>query len=152
MNTQPQPITGKLPTSEQDRLVTFFDEVEKKQLEFLNEAGKRIIELSTTLLGLLFALSAFGDKFPPAYLDDNPPAQILISITLLLLLSSTGAGLKVIQPRRFTRRDGNLIREMQCEFNRALDLKYSWFRAGSWLFGLSCLSLAALILSIVFAA
>lgn len=142
---------GKLPTEEQTRLVAFFDEIEKKQLEFLNEAGKRIIELSTTLLGLLFAISAFGDKFPPAYLENNPPAQVLAASALLFYLLATGAGIQAIQPRRFTRRSGNLLDEMRAELERALNTKAGWFRAGSIFFGIGSLSLAALALAVIFA-
>ncbi|PDV96796.1 hypothetical protein A9Q02_06125 [Candidatus Chloroploca asiatica] len=59
------------PRAEQQQLAAFFAEAERKQVDFLDEAGKRIIELTTLLLGVLFTVVAFGDTYPPPYLADN---------------------------------------------------------------------------------
>ena len=71
------PIQDGEPVEEADEhLITFWDEMEKNQITFLDEASKRIIDLIVLLLGILFGVVAFGDKFPPPYLADNhgPPS------------------------------------------------------------------------------
>jgi hypothetical protein len=139
------------PSDEQNRLVAFFDEAEKKELEFVNEAGKRIIELTTALLGMLFTVSAFGDQFPPAYLANNFPAQILVVATLGLYFLALGAGLLAVQPREYHRWENDLT-EMRKERARLVHYKVLWFRTGSILFGLGSFSLASLIAAIVLSA
>lgn len=58
-------IIAREPSSEQIRLVKFFDEMESKQLEFIDESGKAMIERVIALLGVLFVVSAFSNNFPP---------------------------------------------------------------------------------------
>ena len=45
MSAQPTILDSKPPTDEQKRLLAVFDDMERKQVDFLQEAGKRIIEL-----------------------------------------------------------------------------------------------------------
>ena len=141
-------LEGRPPSDEETRLVAFFEEAEKKQLELINEAGKRIIELSTALLGVLFTVSAFGEEFPPAYLVQNLPAQVLVVAALLCYLLALGAGLLAVQPRAYNHWEHDLT-EMRREKERLIHHKVAWFRAGSLLFGAGCLCLAALVVSII---
>src|SRR5450631_2036475 len=81
------------PSEERKQLVTLFTEMEHKQLDFLDESGKSIIEHISTLLAVLFAVTAFSNNFPPAYLKGNMTAKVLIIITLVLYLLALGAGI-----------------------------------------------------------
>jgi len=81
------------PSEEGQQLVTLFNEMESKQLDFLDESGKSIIERIATFLAVLFGVTAFGSNFPPAYLKENLTAKVLVIITLLLYLAAMGAGM-----------------------------------------------------------
>ena len=54
------------PDPSDERLIALFDKLEEQQLDFLDQAGKRVIELSTGMLGLLFAVTAFGKEVSAA--------------------------------------------------------------------------------------
>ena len=91
------------PSEEGQQLVTIFTEMENKQLDFLDGSGKSIIERIATMLAVLFAVTAFGSNFPPAYLKGNLLAKVLVVVTLLLYLAAMGSGLWAIQPRYYRR-------------------------------------------------
>jgi hypothetical protein len=151
MNEGPPILEGKPPTDEQKRLVALFDELEKGQIEFLDQAGKRVIELSTGLLGVLFAVTAFGDKFPPPYLEDNGAAQVLAVLTLALFMSALLVGVWTVQPRRYRRYEHN-VSEMRKELGEIIGFKSRRFKAASALFVLGALALASLIGAVLFSA
>ncbi len=151
MNEGPPILKGTPLTGEQKRLVALFDELEKGQIEFLDQAGKRIIELSTGLLGVLFAVTAFGDKFPPPYLEDNGAAQGLAVLTLAFLMGALLVGVWIVQPRRYRRYDHN-VSEMRKELGEIIGFKSRRFKAASALFVLGSLTLALLIASVILCA
>jgi hypothetical protein len=97
----PEIIDGVPPTDAQKRLASFFAEAESKQVDFLDEAAKRIIELTTALLGVLFAVVAFGDTFPPPYLLNNPLAKFLSIVTLACYIVAMLLAFRAIQPRDY---------------------------------------------------
>ena len=146
------PILEGVPlTDEQKRLVDLFDEMEKKQVDFLDQASKRIIELSTGLLGVLFAVTAFGDKFPPSYLQGNVPAKVLAIATLSLYLSALLMGVWAVQPRDYKRYRHNLT-EMKNVLDEIINFKARWLKVASILFVLGSVTLALLIGAIILAA
>jgi hypothetical protein len=146
------PILKSTPlTDEQKRLVAMFDELKKKQLDFLDEAGKRIIELTTGLLGVLFAVSAFGNDFPPPYLKGNPLAQTAVAVTLGLYVASMLCGVFAVQPRDYQYYEHNLS-EMRKVLDAIAQYKSRWFTAATILFVLGSLCLALLIGAIIFGA
>ncbi len=79
MNDAPAPFdpipVGQPPSEEDRQLAAFFQQLEHEQLTFLDEAGKRIAELCTALLGVLFAVLALGGTFPPPLLAALPRAR-----------------------------------------------------------------------------
>jgi len=140
------------PLSDSDkRLVALFDELEKKQIDFLDEAEKRIIELTTGLLGVLFAVTAFGDKFPPPYLAGNRPAQWAAVVTLALYIAAMLCGVVTLWPRSYRRYHHNLTRLGE-ELENITRHKSRWFTFASGLFVLGSLSLAVLIGAVIFSA
>jgi len=140
-----------LPTADQKQIKTIFDKLESDQIEFLDQSGKRIIELCTGLLGVLFAVSAFGDKFPPPYIAGNLPAKGLAVAVLTLLILALRAGFLVVRPRRYRRYDYNLS-AMRAEITLIVEYKRRWFNVAAWLFVLGSLALAGLVASILLTA
>lgn len=148
---EPPIIDGIPPNEAQKRLATFFAESESKQVEFLDGAAKRIIELTTALLGVLFAVIAFGDKFPPPYLQGNPLAKFLGVVTLTSYVMSMLLAFRAVQPRDYKLYRSNLD-GMRDELDKILrDKKQPLWLAGL-LFWIGSVLLALLIGSIIFAA
>ena len=151
MSEGPPILEGKPLSEEQKQLVAFFQELEKGQLDLLDQAGKRIIELTTGLLGILFAVVAFGDKFPPPYLTGNAALPLLVVLVLLFFLSAMGMGMRTMQPRSYRLYRHNLT-EMRDELDRIIANKSRSLRLAGVLFWLGALSLAVLIGLIIFSA
>jgi len=141
-------LEGEPLSAEDKRLIALFDQLETNQIGFLDEAGKRVIELSTLMLGLLLGIAAFGDKFPPAYLAGNTTTKWLVLVTLALYLLALGAGLMAVQPRGYQRYTHNLAR-LAKELERIASYKTRWFRTATILFGAASLALAALVALLV---
>ncbi len=151
MSEGPPILEGAPPTEEHKRLVALFDEMEKKQVEFLDQAGKRIIELTTALLGILFAVVALGDKFPPPYLQGNDAAKGLTVAALGFYLGAMLVSVLAVQPQEYRRYEHN-VSEMRRELRKITRYKSRWLSVAGALFVLGSLTLALLISSIVFTA
>lgn len=136
------------PSEEGKQLVTLFNEMESKQLDFLDESGKSIIERIATFLAVLFGVTAFGSNFPPAYLKGNLPAKVLVIITLILYLAAMGAGIWAIQPRYYRHYTYNVSR-LGKELEKITKHKMFWLRVAGILFGIGTVTLAVLIVSII---
>jgi hypothetical protein len=136
MNEQQQipMLQTREPTDEERRLVTLFTDLESKQLEFLDESGKSIIECIATFLAVLFGVTVLGSTFPPAYLVGN--------------VLALGAGLWGVQPRSYKLYRRNLT-GMREELDKIIAHKSRWLRRVGVLFAIGSVSLAALIISII---
>jgi len=151
MSQQPPILDSQPVTDAQKRLLTFFDDVERQQVDFLQEAGKRIIEVTTGLLGVLYAVTAFGDKFPPPYLKDNPLAKGAAILALVLYLLAMALALRAVQPRDYQRYRNNLSK-MQEVFDQIVQSKARALQGAGICFLLGSVSLALLIISVILAA
>ena len=140
---------GEPLNDSEKRLKALFDEMDKNQLNFLDQAGKRIIELCTALLGLLFAVTAFGKDFPPPYLKDNLLPQVLAGGVLALLVAALLCGVLTVQPRKYKYYEHNLS-EMRTEWVKLFTYKSNWMRWATWLFFTGTLLLAGLIGLLIF--
>ena len=139
------PIEPGVPlTPEEERLFIMYDELRKGQLGFLDQAGKRIIELSTGLLGILFAVIAFGKDFPPPYLAGNALAQWLSVLVLACLVISLLAGVLTVQPKKYDFPKADLER-MKQKLDEIRDFKAQWMKVGTWAFFAGTGLLAVLI-------
>lgn len=136
-------VEGRPLTDEQKRLVALFDEIERGQLTFLDEAGKRIIELTTALLGVVFAALALGDTFPPPYLMATP-VKTLAVITLALYVGAMLLGMLAVQPRSYKRYQHNL-HGMRTELDCMIAYKSRALWWAGLLFWLGSLGFAVLI-------
>jgi hypothetical protein len=142
---EPIPILESVPLDPGDRrLIALFDALEAGQLDFLDKASKRIIDLCTAMLGLLFAVTAFGEKFPPAYLAQNDLGKGLVLAVLAAYLLALLFALLAIQPRTYERPEHDLTR-MRQELDRIVSFKRRWFRVATALFFADSLALAALV-------
>lgn len=151
MSEQPPVLASAPPTDEQKRLVALFDEMEKQQIDFLDQAGKRLVELTTALLGVLFAVAAFGDKFPPPYLQGNAVARGLTVAALAFYVGAMVMGVRAIRPRDYQRYRHNLT-EMRNVLDDIIGYKSRWLKVAGTLFVLGSLALALLVASLVFTA
>ena len=147
---QPPIYGSQEPSEESKRLVTLFNDLENKQLDFLDESGKSAIERIATFLAVLFGVTAFGSDFPPAYLKSNLPAKALVIITLIFYLAAMGAAIWAIQPRYYRRYIYNVSR-LGKELEKITHHKMFWIRVSGILFALGSLALAALTISIIWA-
>jgi hypothetical protein len=144
MSEQEPPILQSVPPSEGDKaLVKIWAELEKGQLDILDQANKRIIELVTGLQALFLAIIAFGKDFPPPYLQDGA-APLVAVLTVLLLLLALLAAVLGLQPREYSKYERNLT-EMRRELERITNYKKKWYQIGIWLFALGVITLGLLI-------
>lgn len=144
MSAPPPILEGRPPTAEEERLVELFAELEKKQLEFLDQAAKRIIELVTALLGILFAVIAFGSDFPPPYLAGNLFAKVMGLVSLGGYLLALLVSLWVLQPRDYKNYHYNLS-GMEEELQRMIRRKSLPLTIAGILFGIGSVTLAVMI-------
>jgi p-aminobenzoyl-glutamate transporter AbgT len=143
-----KPITPKPIDDSDKRLSALFDDLEAGQLDFLDGAAKRLIELTTGLLGVLFTITAFGDKFPPPYLKHNDVANGMAVVTLVFYIVAMLLGMLVIQPRKYPRYPHNLGK-MREVFETIRNDKVRWLRWGGIAFWLGSLMLAALAIWVI---
>ena len=136
------------PSEEGKQLVAIFTEMEHKQLDFLDESGKSLIERISTLLAVVFAVTAFSSNFPPAYLKGNLPAKILVIVTLVFYLLALGSGILAIQPRYYKRYIYNVSRLGE-ELEKITKYKMFWIRLAGILFAGGTVALAILIITII---
>jgi hypothetical protein len=137
-------LEGESLSAEDKRLIALFDKMEGEQVEFLDQSGKRIIELCTVMLGLLFAVIAFGDRFPPPYLAQDPRIKWLLLAVLALYLLALIAGVFAVRPRRYARYHHNLS-AMRRELEQIVTDKTFWFQIAVGLLVIGSLALACLI-------
>jgi hypothetical protein len=146
--SEQSPLEPIEPTDEQRRLAALFADMDSKQLDFLDEAGKSIIERIATFLAVLFAVTAFGGNFPPAYLKGNHWEKYLVIAILICYLLAMGMGMLAIRPRRYASYRYNVTR-MKHEFERLITYKKRLMQWAGLLFAGGSVALAALIISII---
>lgn len=136
------------PSDESKRVNALLDDLESKQLDNLNDAGKSLIERIATFLGVLFGLSILSSNFPPPYLKHNTPVKILLIAALVGYLLAIGAALWATQVRFYHRYTHNVTRS-QAELTTSIWHEVIWLRAANILFALGTVVLAALLIVIV---
>src|SRR5260370_19908971 len=107
------------PSEARRRVTATFDEMESKQLDNLNDAGKSLIERIATFLGVLFGLSILSSNFPPSYLKGNTPVKVLLFAALVGYLLAIGASLCATQVRFYHRYTYNATRS-QTELSKMI--------------------------------
>ena len=144
------------PESESDeekqkrqRLKTIFNDLESKQPDFLDEAGKSIIERIATFFAILFGLTALGTSFTPRYLTGDTWEKFLIIAILVCYLLAMGMGMWAIQPQNYKYHAFDITRQEE-EWKRIVSRKKRWVRLAGLLFGLGTIALAGLIIAIIF--
>ena len=141
-------IEGQDPSEESKQLVALFHDLESRQLDFLDDAAKSVVERVATFLAILFGVTAFGSTFPPPYLKDNTAAKALVIVTLVLYLIALGAGMWAIQPRYYRGYIYN-VSQMKKELEKITKRKMFWLRFAGILFAVGSVALAALVVAII---
>ena len=141
-------IDAQEPSEEVKRIKAAYDDLETRQIDTLDEAGKGLIERIATFLGVLFAVTVLSSNFPPPYLKQNAPAKIMIILTLTLFLLAIGAGIWATQVRYYPRYLYN-VREMDRELKSIVKHKVFWLRIANLLFALGAIALAGLLIVII---
>lgn len=137
------------PTSaEAQEVADLFLDMERKQLDFLNEAGKSLIERIATFLAILLGASVLSNNFPPTYLKHDILARWSIFVALICYLLAMGVTMWTIQPRWYRRYLYNMgaLGRVRDQISQR---KMRGLRVASILFLLGSLALAVLILEIV---
>ncbi len=143
----PSILQGAPPSEGDKALVKIWAELEKEQLDILDQANKRIIELVTGLQALFLAIIALGKDFPPPYLMDGAAPAVAALVILLLLLALLAAVLG-LQPREYRKYESNLT-EMRAELDRIANYKKKWYQIGIWLFATGVIFMGLLIGTII---
>ncbi len=136
------------PSEEGRQVAQLFADIRSKQLDFLDESGKSMIERIATFLAVLFAITAFSNNFPPPYLKGNLPAKIMVIVTLVLYLLAMGAAILTIQPRLYDVPLYN-VTLMGEELKQITNYKMRRLRVAGVLFTLGSIALAVLIIFII---
>ncbi len=133
---------------ENKRIKAIFDDMDGKQLDFLDESGKSLIERVATFLAVLFAVTAFGGNFPPAYLKNSNWNKGYVIAILVCYLLAMFLALFAIQPfnRKFNRYDA---KRMKQTLQRMITRKKLLVQAAGILFAIGTVVLALLIFSII---
>lgn len=151
MSDQQDPIdvqdTREL-SEEGKQLVQIFTDMRSKQLEFLDDSGKSMIERIATFLAILFAITAFSGNFPPPYIKGNLPAKIMVIVTLILYLLAMASAILTIQPRMYDIPRYN-VTEMGRKLKDITTYKMHHLRIAGVLFSLGSIALAILIIVII---
>lgn len=140
---------GRPLSAQHERLIKIFDDLEAKQLDFLDQAAKRVVELVSVLFGTLTAVFSLGGKFPPANLVDitnKTLGALALGVFVVAMLVSAFA----MMPRTYKRYESNmtLLRE---ELDKIISFKLWMVRLGGGLFITGTILLAGLLFSIIFA-
>jgi hypothetical protein len=147
-------VMSALHTRSRDRDAVTYDErrgeLQTGQLDFLDQAGKRIIELSSALLAVLFGVLAFGDKFPPAYLA-APALKALLIGALVLYMAAICLAAWAIHPRSYDYYPSNVTAARE-ELARMVRFKAGWVKAGGAAFVLASLFLTGAAVMLVWGA
>jgi len=139
---------GKLATEEDKRWLTIFNKIEENQLDLLDQSGKRIVELTGVLLGVLLGATSFGDKFPPDYLSGDKLVKGLVVAVLIAYVVAMLLGMLTAFPRQYKRYPHNLTR-MEAEFQKIVRHKIMFLRAAGGFFFAGSLGLAVLLAILV---
>lgn len=134
-------------SDEERRLITLFTEMDNKQLDFLDESGKSLIERISTFLAVLFGVTVLGNFYPQPYLKPLP-VKVLAVAVLICYITAIFSAVLVIQPRMYRRYLHNISR-LSRELERITRYKILWLRVAGVFFVLGSVALAVLIVSII---
>jgi len=143
------PIIKPVPETENDeRLLRIFEKIEENQLDLLDQSGKRIVELTGVLLGILLGVTSFGDKFPPDYIEGDSIIKLLVVIVLVSYMWAMLWGMLTTYPRKYRdyRRDESInLSGMRDEFDKMVSDKINALRVAGASFLIGSASLALLL-------
>lgn len=137
-------LEGRPPNAAEVRLLALFDDLEKQQVDFLDQSGKRIIELVTLLQGVFLAVVALGKDFPPPYLRGQPVVGGLAILALVLYLAALLLALYAIHPRPYRRYAYNLT-ALKEQLDAMIAFKACWVKRAGIVFAIASIDLAVVL-------
>ena len=142
------PIIPGTPPSESDKaLVKLWSDLEKEQLDILDQSNKRIIEMVTGLLALFLAIVAFGKDFPPSYLQEAATSLLAVLVIVLFIIALLTAVIG-LQPRDYRKYEHNLT-EMRKELERIVTYKKRWYKNAMYSFAAGSVFLTLLLVTLI---
>jgi hypothetical protein len=141
-------VQARVATEADKRWLTIFEKIEENQLELLDQSGKRIVELTGVLLGVLLGATSFGDKFPPAYLSNSGGVKFAVVVILAAYILAMVFGMLTASPRNYKRYRNNLT-EMENVFNQIVEHKVRMLRIAGLFFLVGSIALAVLLAILV---
>ena len=151
MSDNPPIISSRPATEDDKRWLTIFNKIEENQLDLLDQSGKRIVELTGVLLGVLLGATSFGDKFPPEYVGGNNVVKFSIAVILVAYILAMLFGMWTAFPRKYKRYPNNLTL-MEKEFQKIIDNKIQSLKIAGFFFLVGSIALASLLATLVFTA
>jgi len=148
-DTNPPVLQGRPPSEQTQRLLKVFEDLEGKQIEFLDELAKHIIEMVSVLFGALVTVFALGKDFPPPYFAEAFNKYLGVAILIVYALALLCA-VWCVWPHSYRRYTHNLTR-LQAEFERLMTHKLRWARLSGGCFVLGTLGLGTLLMRIILA-
>ncbi len=136
------------PSDDAREAAELFLDLERKQIDFLNEAGKSLIERISTFLAILLGASVLSNSFPPTYLKGDLLARVIIFLTLGCYILAMGIVMWNIRPRWYRHYLHNMSALVRVR-DRMIQQKMLYLRISGVLFLLGSVSLAVLIVEIV---
>jgi hypothetical protein len=136
---------SSVETENGEEIQRFIDELELGQLESMEGAARRLFEVITALLALVFAAIAFGADFPPAYVRAGPIGPMLLLIILVLFLLAMSLAWSCQRPLLYSRfRDDPS--GMRAALDKAERRKIRGLRWAGRIFWLGSIALAVLVM------
>lgn len=133
-------------SEEQKQLAQWFQEQKFKSVDNLETAGRELIALTTTLMGLVLGLLALNDD--PSYLDlllnKFLAAGVVIGLFITLILA-----VAVIFPKQWNTAE-NLLDEQARTFQKILTYKSQWLTYSLIAFAVTMLLAVGFMLSAIF--
>lgn len=138
------PVAASPLSAQDERLEKFFDEMEQRSLQTLEDAARQIITLSTALLGAFFGLLALKDT--PAYLGFIE-IKIIGAGALLSFFIALFFALAAVSPKRYDFPRASLTAKRHI-LNEMLRRKHKFVGLASWTFAIGALLMlsAALVI------
>lgn len=136
------------PSEESKQINQLFADMRGKQLDFLDESGKSLIERIATFLAVLFGVSALTNTFPPAYLKNNLPAKVLLICTLALYIAALLSAIRAVRPFPYLYAEASVTSKKEALAEMTAH-KVRWLGYANTLFTCGSIALSLIIVVII---
>ena len=139
---------AKPPSEESKQINALFADMRGKQLDFLDESGKSLIERIATFLAVLFGVTVLSSTFPPPYLKGNVPAKIVVVFTLILYIAALLSAIRAVRPFPYDYGEASVTSKKEA-MQAMTKHKTRWLTYANNLFIAGCAALSLLIIVVI---